>query len=148
MSKFLLKILKIPVLLWNSRIFKFSICGVVTATFNIFLLSLMINLFKIEQPLWRNLANVVSIEISLLFSFFVYRTWVWSSQPWIARQILRREIPLYHLSCAASIAARSFILFPLLDWMGVNYAINSLIGIALGSGINYLISDRVVFRAS
>lgn len=146
-SKTLIKTPKTSKKLFSNRIFRFLICGIVTAVFNILLLAVLIESFKIGQPIWRNLANVVSIEISVLFSFFVYRTWVWSSQHWIARQIFRREVPLYHLSCAASIAARSFIVFPLLDWIGINYAINSLIGIAIGSGINYWISDRIVFKA-
>ena len=147
-SNYLAKISKIPKKLLNNRVFRFLVCGVITAAFNILLLSFLVEFFKLEQPIYRNLANVVSIEISLLFSFFIYRIYVWSSQNWSTRQILRREIPLYHLSCGVSISTRSFIVFPVLDWIGVHYAINSLIGIAIGAGINYLISDRVVFKAN
>jgi putative flippase GtrA len=129
----------------NSRIARFLVCGVVTAAFNILLLAALIEFFNLRDPLWRNIANFVSIEISVLFSFFVYRTLVWSNSRWVARKIFRKEIPLYHLSCATSIAVRSLILFPLLNWLGVNYVINSIVGIAAGSAINYVISDRVVF---
>jgi dolichol-phosphate mannosyltransferase len=129
----------------NSRIARFLICGVFTAAFNILLLAALIEFFNLRDPLWRNIANFVSIEISVLFSFFVYRTLVWSNSRWIVRKIFRKEIPLYHLSCATSIAVRSLVLFPLLNWLGVNYVINSIMGIAAGSVINYVISDRVVF---
>jgi putative flippase GtrA len=132
--------------LFDKRIVRFLICGVISAAFNILLLAILIESFRLNQPVWRNLANFISIEISVLFSFVIYRLWVWSNHSWVLRRIFRREIPLYHLSCGASVATRSFILFPILDWMGINYTVNSLIGIAIGSGMNYLISDRVVFK--
>lgn len=131
--------------LLNNRIVRFLVCGVITAAFNILVLAVLIESLKLEQPIWRNIANFVSIEISVLFSFFVYRIWVWSSNAWTIHSI-SKEIPLYHLSCAASIAVRSFILFPALNWLNVNYVLNSIVGIAIGSGINYVISDRVVFK--
>lgn len=133
--------------LFNTRVFRFLVCGVISAAFNIILLAILIEVFHLNQPVSRNLANFIAIEISVLFSFVIYRLWVWSSHSWTIRNIFRREIPLYHLSCGASIATRGFILFPLLDWMGINYSINSLIGIAIGSAMNYVISDKLVFKA-
>jgi len=130
----------------NHRIFRFLICGVISAAFNIILLVILIEFFKLAQPIWRNIANFIAIEISVLFSFIIYRIWVWSRHSWTLCRIFKKEIPLYHFSCGASIATRSFILFPLLDWMEINYTINSLIGIAIGSVMNYVISDQVVFR--
>lgn len=107
----------------------------------------MIEILSLEQPIMRNLANIISIEVSLIFSFFVYRTWVWSTGKWTFHEILWREIPLYHVSCGFAIATRSLILFPFLDWLGVNYIINTLIGIVISSGMNYVGSDRWVFKA-
>ncbi len=133
--------------LFNTRIFRFLVCGGISAFFNIILLAILIEFFHLNQPVGRNIANFIAIEISVLFSFVIYRIWVWSSHSWTIRKIVRREIPLYHLSCGASIATRGFILFPLLDWLGVNYSINSLIGIAIGSAMNYVISDKLVFKA-
>jgi putative flippase GtrA len=134
--------------LWDNRIVRFLVCGVISAIFNILLLALLIEFFRLDQPVWRNLANIISIEISVLFSFIVYRLWVWSSHSWSVHKIFKQEIPLYHLSCGASIVARSFILFPLLDWIGINYTINSLIGIAIGSAVNYSISNKWVFKST
>jgi dolichol-phosphate mannosyltransferase len=132
--------------LFQNQVFRFLICGIVTAAFNIFLLAIMIEFLKLDQPLLRNIANLISIEISLLFSFFVYRAWVWSKGKWVLRDIFRRQIPLYHLSCGSVIAIRSLILFPILDWFHVNYIINSMVGIIIGSTINYVVSDRLVFK--
>lgn len=62
------------------------------------------------------------------------------------KEILLRQIPLYHLSAGAAVSARIFIVFPLLDWLGVNYVINTLTGVLLGASLNCIISDRVVFN--
>ena len=135
-------------ILSNNRIFRFLICGTITAVFNMLLIVFIIEFLRLEQPVLRNIANVVSIEISLLFSFFVYRTWVWSKGNWTFQEVLCRQIPLYHLSCGSAVATRILLLFPLLDWLGVNYTINTLIGILLGSVVNYVFSDQWVFKAN
>lgn len=131
----------------KNRTFRFLICGALTAAFNILLIAFIIEFLKLEQPALRNIANIVSIEISLLFSFFVYRTWVWSLADWSLQEVLWRQIPLYHLSCGFAILTRSLILFPILDWLGVNYTINTLIGIVVGASFNYVVNDRWVFKA-
>jgi putative flippase GtrA len=57
--------------LWQSKVFRFLVCGVITAVFNVLLLIVIIQAFEIKTPFFRNLANVLSIEVSLVFSFFV-----------------------------------------------------------------------------
>jgi dolichol-phosphate mannosyltransferase len=128
-----------------NRIFRFLVCGAITAAFNVLLLAALIEHLKLNNSVSRNLANVASIEVSLLFSFFIYKTWVWSGQ-WRLDEVVKQQIPLYHLSCGASVAARSLVLFPILDWLGINYVVNNLLGIVIGSGINYIASDRLVFK--
>ncbi|WP_390824733.1 GtrA family protein [Anabaena subtropica] len=129
----------------RNRIIRFLICGIITAAFNVLLLITLLELLKIEQPLHRNIVNIVSIEISLLFSFFIYRIWVWSEGKWNFRNICFRQIPMYHISYGLVIVVRSFLLFPILDWLGINYIINTLIGILVGSIINYIFSEKLVF---
>jgi putative flippase GtrA len=132
--------------LWQSKVFRFLVCGVIAAAFNVLLLAVIIQAFEIKTPFFRNLANVLSIEISLFFSFFVYRAWVWTTRRSSIREVVFQQIPLYHLSVAIPIASRSFIVFPILDWLGVHYVLNTLIGIVLGSIVNYRISDKLVFK--
>ncbi|PSB19607.1 GtrA family protein [filamentous cyanobacterium CCP2] len=132
---------------YQNRIIRFLFFGAITAVFNVVLIAGLIESLDLEESLHRNLANVVSIEISVFFSFLVYRLWVWSSPQWNLKQMLRREVPLYHLSCAAAIVIRSFLLFPILDWLGLHYVANTLVGIIVGSGFNYTVNDRVVFKS-
>lgn len=133
--------------LFRHRISKFIVGGGVAATLNLLLIFAMIELLSFNTPVQRNLANAISIELSLVFSFFVYRIWVWPGGDWTVREVLWRQLPLYHISAGTSVIARIFILFPLLDWLGVNYAINTLVGVLLSAILNYVISDRLVFQS-
>jgi len=133
--------------LLKKQAFRYLICGGVTAAFNVLLISILIEALGFNTPVLRNIANVSALEISLIFSFFVYKIWVWSGGTWTLKRVLLYQIPLYHISAGVSIIARTLILFPILDWFGVNYSINTLIGIIIGAILNYKISDKLVFRA-
>jgi dolichol-phosphate mannosyltransferase len=130
----------------QSKIFKFLIGGGVAALFNLALIYGLIEWLAFDTPFLRNIANAISIEISLIFSFFVYRIWVWPGGTWTVGEVLKRQIPLYHMSAGTAVVARIFLIFPFLDWLGVNYAINTLVGILVSATLNYLISDRLVFK--
>ncbi len=132
--------------LFRQRIVRFIIAGSVATLFNLLLIVFMIDALRFNTPFLRNIANVVSIELSLLFSFFVYRTFVWSEGTWKVREVLSRQLPLYHISTGAAVILRILILFPILDWLGINYAINTLLGVLLSSCINYVMNERLVFR--
>ncbi|WP_404786449.1 glycosyltransferase [Altericista sp. CCNU0014] len=132
--------------IWRKQIVRYLICGAITAAFNVVLLFSLVEILNLNTPLLRNVANISALEISLLFSFFVYRLWVWPATTWRIKEIIFYQIPLYHLSAGIAIFTRSFILFPLMDWLGIYYTINVLIGIVIGSVLNYLFSDRIVFR--
>jgi dolichol-phosphate mannosyltransferase len=132
--------------LLEKQAFRYLICGLLTAAFNVILIYYMIDIIRLDTPVLRNLANIASIEISLIFSFFVYKIWVWTGGSWNMKRLLFYQIPLYHVSAGISVMIRSFILFPVLDWLDVNPSINTLIGIVVGAVLNYKISDRVVFK--
>ena len=132
--------------LFRPKIFKFLVGGGVAAALNLLLMYCLIEWLGFNTSVLRNVANAVSIEISLLFSFFIYRIWVWPGGAWTIREVLWRQIPLYHISAGTAVIARIFLLFPLLDWLGVNYAINTLAGVLISASLNYLISDRLVFK--
>ena len=99
-----------------------------------------------DTTVLRNAANIISIELSLLFSFVIYRIWVWRGGTWGWREVLLRQLPLYHLSAGGSVVLRVFAIFPLLNWLGVNYGVNTLVGVLVSAVFNYIVSDRLVFR--
>jgi dolichol-phosphate mannosyltransferase len=133
---------------FNGKVFKFLLGGGVAAFINILLMAYLVEHRGFDTLFLRNIANAISIEISLVASFFIYRIWVWTGGSWKLKEVLFRQIPLYHLSAATAIAVRVFVIFPLLDWLKVNYTINTLVGVIIGATLNYVISDRLVFKES
>ncbi len=132
--------------LLRQKVFKFLLGGGVAAVINLLLIFALIEWLEFNTPTLRNIANAISIELSLLASFFIYRIWVWPGGAWTLREVLWRQIPLYHVSAGAAVVARICLIFPLLDWLGVNYAINTLVGVLISAALNYLLSDRLVFK--
>ncbi len=132
--------------LFRQKVFKFLIGGGVAAAINLLLIFGLIEWLGFHTPTLRNVANAVSIELSLLASFFIYRIWVWPGGAWTVREVLWRQIPLYHVSAGTAVVARIFFIFPLLDWLRINYVINTIVGVLVSAVLNYLISDRLVFK--
>ena len=132
--------------LLQQRVIKFLFGGGVAAAFNLLLIFVLIEWFGFTTPLLRNVANIIAIELSLILSFFIYRIWVWPGGVWRFSAVLFKQLPLYHLSAGMAVLLRVLIVFPLLDRLGVDYGINTLIGILLSAIVNYLISDRLVFK--
>ncbi|MEH2194158.1 MAG: glycosyltransferase [Nostoc sp.] len=132
--------------IFKPKILKFLLGGGLAAALNLALIYLIIEKLEFNTPLLRNIANLISIEISLGFSFFIYRSWVWTGGIWNLREVFLRQLPLYHVSAGAAVIVRVFLIFPILDWLKVNYGINTIIGALVSASINYLISDRFVFK--
>lgn len=132
--------------IFSYKLLKFLIGGGVATLFNLYLIFVMIEQLGWNDPFLRNLANAIAIELSLIFSFFIYRTWVWSGGNWNIKDVLMRQIPLYHLSAGSAVVLRIFVVFPALDWLKVDYRLNTLIGVLLSAFLNYFISDRLVFK--
>ena len=133
--------------LWQPKILKFLIGGGIATLINLLLVFTLIDVIGLNTPTLRNIANIIAIELSLLSSFFIYRTWVWPGGNWTIKEVLLRQIPLYHIAASTAILARIFLVFPILDWLGVNYIINTLIGVVVNATLNYWISDRLVFTS-
>jgi dolichol-phosphate mannosyltransferase len=132
--------------LFQTKILKFLLGGGLATVLNIALIYLIIEKLGFNTALLRNIANVISIEISLILGFFIYRTWVWTGGNWTIKEVLLRQLPLYHVSAGLAVISRIFLIFPILDWLKVNYAINTIIGALVSALINYFISDRFVFK--
>ena len=58
--------------IYNNKIFRFLIAGGVAFLINLFLIYWFIDDLGFNIPLLKNVANVISIEISLIASFFIY----------------------------------------------------------------------------
>lgn len=132
--------------LLKQRTIKFLFGGGVAAAVNLLLIFVLIEWLGFQTPVLRNVANIIAIELSLILSFFIYRIWVWPGGVWSINSVLFKQLPLYHFSAGTAVLLRVLIVFPLLDKLGVDYGINTIIGVLLSAIVNYLISDRLVFK--
>ena len=132
--------------IYNNKIFRFLIAGGVAFLINLFLIYWFIDDLGFNTPLLKNVANVISIEISLIASFFIYRIWVWTGGDWTIRDVILIQLPLYHLSAGLAVLLRVFLIFPFLNWLGISPGVNTMIGVLLGASINYVASDSLIFK--
>jgi dolichol-phosphate mannosyltransferase len=127
------------------KIFLFGVGGGCAALFNLALAYLGISVLGFDSVLQQNVVNLLAMEASLLFSFVVYRTFVWRLRGRDPQEILLKQLPMYHLSAGAGILARVAI-FPVLQYLGVHYLINIAVGIVVGAALNFVLADRFVFK--
>lgn len=132
--------------IYNNKIFRFLIAGGIAFLINLFLIYWFIDDLGFNTPILENVANVISIEISLIASFFIYRIWVWTGGDWTIRDVILIQLPLYHLSAGLAVLLRVFLIFPFLNWLGVSHGVNTMIGVLVGASINYVASDSLVFK--
>ncbi|MDB9390438.1 glycosyltransferase [Microcystis aeruginosa] len=132
--------------IYNNKIFRFLIAGGVAFLINLFLIYWFIDDLGFNTPFLKNVANVISIEISLIASFFIYRIWVWTGGDWTIRDVILIQLPLYHLSAGLAVLLRVFLIFPFLNWLGISPGVNTMIGVLLGASINYVASDSLIFK--
>ena len=130
----------------GQQIVRFLFVGILTTLANVILIQILIKYLNLNTPLLRSLGNACVTEICLLISFFCYRQFVWQVEKLRWQEIYLRELPKYHVSVASVISLRVLILFPLLDWLGMHPALNTMIGIALGAVSSYALSDKFVFN--
>jgi len=130
-----------------ARVLRFLIGGSSAAALNLLLAYIGVDLLGFRSDLQQNYVNFVAMETSLIYSFFVYRAFVWKDKVSSKGQILFRQIPIYHLSAGAGLLSRTFVFFPLLQLIGLYYLLNIAIGILAGAGVNYVLTDRYVFKS-
>jgi dolichol-phosphate mannosyltransferase len=132
--------------IYTNKAFRFLIAGGLTFLINLFLIYWLIDGLGFKTHFLENVANFISIEISLLASFVIYRLWVWKGDDWTIKDIFLKQLPLFHVSAGLAVLLRVFLIFPLLNWWGVSPGVNTMIGTIIGAGINYFASDRIIFK--
>ena len=138
---------KIWTKLLEPRSFRFLLVGMLGALSNILILLALVDFLHWETIFLKSLANVIATEICLVASFFSYRQFVWQIRPFDWRSVLQSELLNYHISIASVIAIRSLLLFPFMDWIGLDPATNTLIGVGIGAILTYTLSEKLIFVA-
>lgn len=130
------------------RFTRFLVLGGSAAMVNVLLMYLFVDVWNWDTPIWKNFANAISMEVSLLYSFIAYRSYVWGDAANHFQSGAWNQLIRYHGAAGFVNLIRFLAIFPLLDWIGVHHLTNTLIGIPIGCVINYFISTKFVFASS
>lgn len=132
--------------LYNRQTWRFLVAGGIAAFVNILVIFILVEKLNFNTFLLRNIANFIAVEISLIVSFFLYRSLVWRGGKWLFKRFILQQLPLYRVASNLAVLTRVLLIFPLLDKLGVPYSINTFIGILCSVTINYLFRDRFIFN--
>lgn len=129
----------------TNRIKRFLIAGLSAALVNLFFMVLFVEAFGFTTYVLKNVANILSIEISILYHFMVSRLWTWHDAPRKKGKNLLGQFISFHVVNITGIIIRVFA-FAVLDKLGVFYIINGTIGICLAAAVSFILYDRIVFK--
>jgi dolichol-phosphate mannosyltransferase len=127
--------------LLSPRIVKFGIVGASGVVVNVGCLYLLTEFARIPYFI----ASVIAIELSIISNFTINHLWTWRDRS--EAGTLWRKIVRYHVgSGVTAFLGNYLILVALTEFFGMHYMISNLIGIAVGTFSNFLISDLWTFK--
>jgi len=124
---------------------KFLIVSGSAAALNLLLLFLMVRYLGFNTSLLENVANAVSMELSIVYNFLMSRAITWNDRSKEKGGRLFVQILQFHAAIGVTVLFR-LALFPALQHVGVPYLLNAAIGIALASIFNFFVYDSLVFK--
>lgn len=127
------------------RILKFLISGCSAAIINLGLFYILVACLQFNTKLLENVGNALSMEVSIIYNFILSRFWTWNDARKEYGPKLIKQCTLFHIAVGFSIVIR-LIMFPILQFFGVHYLVNAIVGIGTAAIVNYILYDRIVFR--
>ena len=129
----------------NDRLMRFIVVGSSAAIVNFALMIFLVEVLFFNTYVQKNIANAISIEVSVFFNFLLSRTWTWGDAPKRQGNGLAAQFISFNLAALAGILIRVFI-FAALDKLGVFYLINVFCGIGIAAIVDFILYDKLIFR--
>jgi len=135
----------------NSRVAKltcYAMMGIMVALSQILTLIVLVELAGLEGLRGENIANVISIEISILTGFFLHSSFTWHIETNGASRNWRRHLKalwVFHGVTLLSIFVRIGLFYGL-SLTPMPYLPNALIGILAAVILNFTGYNRIVFK--
>jgi len=123
------------------RMLRFGIVGLSGVVVNQGLLMLLHGTFK--APLL--LSSILAIEISILTNFLLNHIWTWRL-PLREPGLIRRVVQYHAAAVMAAFAGNVIVLMSAVELFNVDYRIANLVGIAVGTVINFTAGEVWIFR--
>jgi glycosyltransferase involved in cell wall biosynthesis len=127
-----------------AHVVKYGINGVFVALSQILAIYLLVNYFGFESFDLQPIANIISIEISVLIGLFLHSFITWRYKYETTRNFFK-VFWYFHLVTGFSFLIRVF-LFPVLAATGIDYMNNTIIGILVAIVVNFFGYDKFVFK--
>ena len=127
-----------------AQFIRYGFMGLIVALSQFLTIVGMVELSGIRTLAFENIANAVSIEVSIVVGFLLHSRITWRHRYSGFRE-LAGKIALFHLVTLASFLVRVG-LFYLLSLSGIDYRVNSALGILLAVILNFIGYRRLVFR--
>jgi glycosyltransferase involved in cell wall biosynthesis/ubiquinone/menaquinone biosynthesis C-methylase UbiE len=129
---------------YSAKTIKYIINGSIIALFQILIMWAMVSSLNIQEFQNLNIANIISIELALLFAFILHSKITWQQNFKTKANFLSKLIK-FHLVTFISIFIR-IVLFYFLATIGIFYLLNTLICIFIAVIINFFGYDKIVFK--
>ena len=123
------------------RLLRFGVVGLSGVVVNQGLLMLLHG--RLGAPLF--LSSIVAIEISILTNFALNHTWTWRLSL-RTPGLMRRALQYHAAAVMAAFAGNVIVLMAAVELLGVDYRIANLVGIAVGTVINFTAGELWIFR--
>jgi dolichol-phosphate mannosyltransferase len=124
---------------------KFLIVSGSAVAINLVLLFLMVKYLGFSTRLGENVANAVSMELTIIYNFFLSRAITFADRHKEYGKRLLVQMLKFQLTIGATTLFR-LGLFPLLQLLGVFYILNAAIGIAIAAVFNFVVYDTLIFK--
>ncbi len=128
-----------------AKLIKYVCHGAIVALTQMLLMILLVQGADLQSSYALNWANLVSIEGALLVAFILHSLLTWHVEFTSPADVLMRLLR-FHGVTGVSIFTRIGS-FYLLNFAGVHYMVNVLLGITLATFINYFGYDKLVFNS-
>lgn len=123
---------------------RYGLMGAFVALSQLASIILLVDGFGMSTILLQNLANVLSIEVSILVGFWLHSRISWRHRFASARDLIRGFF-VFHLVTGVSVLTRVGVFYAL-SLTGMDYRLNALIGVAIAVVLNFFGYNRFVFR--
>ena len=129
----------------NERLKRFLIVGSSAAIVNFALMIFFVEALSFNTYVLKNIANAISIEVSVFYNFLLSRIWTWGDALKRQGKGLVTQFISFNLAALTGILVR-IIIFAALDNLGVFYLINVFLGIGIAAIVDFILYDKLIFR--
>jgi glycosyltransferase involved in cell wall biosynthesis len=123
---------------------KYCFNGLIVALSQVVSIYLLVQYFNFNTSDLQQIANIISIEVSILVGLFLHSFVTWNYKYKTINDFFKIFI-YFHSISGVSFLIR-ILLFPILASFGFNYMLNTLIGVAVATIINFFGFGNIVFK--